>query len=361
MYGFIALPLYDDRPFSGDKKHHPMQIVYSVEEAFRTVSGGCVATIGNFDGVHQGHQQLIRSVVRQSEEMSLPAVVITFTPHPEQFFSPQTAPALIMQENAKLELFAALGVDVALILPFTAGLAGLSPEDFVNRVLVEGLHVCHLFVGHDYAFGKGRKGNSSLLSNLGRECGFSFTQLMPVFSLGEVISSTRIRSCMQKGMVDEARVLLGRPFFMQGTVTHGKKRGGASIGFPTANLATQAEFLAPASGVYATKVCIVPELPLPVSTKTIVPSSGNGKEYYGVTNVGTSPTFGDVDLRVETHILDFHGEIYDTPIRLWFVEHLRGERKFTSVQELSGQIALDIAQARTIFSRLQGSGSKPPA
>ena len=338
-----------------------MQIVYSVEEAFRTVSGGCVATIGNFDGVHHGHQQLIKAVVRQSSEMSLPSVVVTFSPHPEQFFSPDTAPALIMQEGAKLELFAALGVDVALILPFTADLAELVPEDFVRNILADGLHVRHLFVGHDYAFGKGRKGNSALLSELGGQYDFNFTQLMPVFAKGEVISSTRIRSCLQKGMVDEARMLLGRPFFMPGTVMHGRKRGGSAIGFPTANLCIPEKTLAPANGVYATKVCVMPELPLPVATKGIVPTSPTGKEYFGVTNIGTSPTFGDVGLRVETHILDFEGDIYDTPIRLWFIEYLRGEQKFASVQELSQQISRDIANARRFFSRLQGSGPKATA
>ena len=319
-----------------------MKLIDSLAKASELVGTGSVATIGNFDGVHQGHQQLIGNMVARAKEEGLPSVVVTFSPHPERFFSASTAPPLVMPESSKFHAIAALGVDYILVLSFTHELASLSPADFVRSVLCKGLAVRHLFVGHDYAFGKGRQGNAAMLTELGKAAGFSLTQLPPVYLQGDIVSSTRIRGLVLEGRMGMAASLLGRPFFLEGVVGHGKNRGGKSLGFPTANLACIEGLLLPKEGVYAVRVMLKDKVaPLPLKP--------TGTALSGMTNVGVNPTFGDVPLGIETHLLDFRQDIYHTGMRVWFMARMRDEKAFSSLEALTDQLGQDAQNARSLL------------
>lgn len=323
-----------------------MRFTPSLQDAAKLVTGGCVATIGNFDGVHLGHQALIKKIVDQKKQAGLPAILITFTPHPIFLFKPDMAPRMLMTDENKLNLIKSLGVDACIVLPFTHKLANLSPEEFVKEILVDSLAVQHLYVGHDYAFGKGRQGNAKLLAELGKKYAFSVEQIKAVDAMEGVVSSTRIRSRINEGRVEKAGKLLGRPYFIDGQVGHGKNRGGTQLGYPTANMTVPDNLIIPKPGVYATR--------LEIRQKTKKP----GKEIFsplasslcGVTNVGYNPTFGDVPLSIETHILDFNQDLYDASLRLWFMHRLRDEQKFSSVQELKNQISKDTEKTRELLS-----------
>ena len=238
-------------------------------------------------------------------------------------------PAITLLEH-KLECIEASGVQVCVVLPFTRELAAREPEAFVREILVEGLYLKHLVIGYDYAFGKGRRGNFELLSALGQKYGFGVERLDPVIINGAVVSSTRIRDMVQAGNVWDARPLLGRFHQVRGLVVHGQKRG-RQLGFPTANVGVRDE-LVPLSGVYAVWVEV------------------EGVVRPGVANIGKNPTFGDFELSVEAHILDFKGKIYDQPIRVHFVQRIRSEKKFSGPEELILRIREDIGLGRMILS-----------
>jgi riboflavin kinase/FMN adenylyltransferase len=295
--------------------------------------------------VHRGHQSLILRTIEKARADALPVVLITFEPHPLRILLGDNAPAQLMTLPHRLECFAAMGVDLALVMPFTPATAALSPEDFVRRILVERLNARMLVVGYDYAFGKNRRGDAELLARLGRAYGYTLEQIPPVSVLGDIVSSTRIRDALQRGDAESAGELLGRSHSVEGVVEHGMNRGGRLLGFPTANLRLRDPLLLPKTGVYAVMAEINPSrrrLPgmHPAPCRTCLP---------GVANVGKNPTFADEPVHVETHLLDFQGDIYGASFRTHFVRRLRDEMKFAGAAELIEQIRRDCAEARDVL------------
>ena len=305
-------------------------VVKDINELRDRIHASC-ATIGNFDGVHLGHQKLIARVRDRARILKISSVVITFDPHPLRVLVDKKTPPFITLTEQKLELISKLEVDYVLCIKFTKDLAALKPEEFVQKYLVNGLKLKELIIGYDYAFGKGRRGNFELLKKLGEKFGFAVEQLSPVMVDGAIVSSTRIRDMVQAGMVWEARKLLGRFYRVQGKVITGQKRGGPLLGFPTANICLKDE-LFHKTGVYAVWVEVL------------------GQVYPGVANIGYNPTFGNDYLSVEAHILNFKQNIYGQDIRVHFVQRLRSEKKFSGLDELKKQIKADIELGQKILS-----------
>jgi riboflavin kinase/FMN adenylyltransferase len=306
-------------------------IARTTNELASIVKQGACVTIGNFDGVHLGHQRLLARVRDKARQKGLASVVITFDPHPLRVILGQTPPFITLI-GQKLSLLEARGLDAVLCLEFTKDMAELSPDAFVAEYLVRGLNLKELIIGHDYAFGKNRAGNYEVLKRIGQEEGFSVERIEPVYRNGDVVSSTRIRRLIQSGRVDEARPLLGRCFQITGTVIEGQKRGGPILGIPTANLKLEDE-LFPKTGVYA----VWAEL--------------EGAVYPAVANVGHNPTFGQNALSVEVHIFDFKQAIYDRSLRVHMVKRLRSEKRFSGIEELLAQIHRDMAKARDVLAQ----------
>jgi riboflavin kinase/FMN adenylyltransferase len=293
-----------------------------------------VVTIGNFDGVHLGHREIFREVVRDARASGGTSVVFTFVPHPRKVLDPaRRAPRQINTDAEKERLIEASCIDVLICAPFTRETAALSAEQFVRDVLVGRLGTRHLVIGYDYAFGKDRQGNADYLRRQGEELGFTVQVLGPVSTDGVVYSSTRIREMILAGEVAEVVGLLGRHFNLEGKVVHGAKRG-KKLGFPTANLATEKELL-PRPGVYAVK------------------ARYRERMLDGVVNIGCNPTFGAENTSVEVHLLDFQGDLYGETLRVYFLARLRDEMRFPSPAELVRAITDDIERARTVLSTTQ--------
>jgi riboflavin kinase/FMN adenylyltransferase len=292
-----------------------------------------VLALGNFDGVHRGHRKILERVGRVASERGAVGVMMTFDPHPPRVVRPDKAPPLLMTLDQKLEAIEAAGIQGAAIVRFTAELSRWDPETFVRTVLVDWLHVVEVWVGANFLFGHDRAGNFTLLRTLGARYGFKAEKIDPVRYKDFVVSSTRIRRLVGEGRVDEAGALLGHQYFIDGTVIQGDRRGRA-IGFPTANLCTDNELLPP-YGVYATTVTL------------------GGVVRPSVTNVGVRPTV-DASGRptIEAHIFGFDQDLYGRSVRLGFVQRLRDERAFDSIDALRSQIAADCARARVLFDRL---------
>lgn len=292
-----------------------------------------VLALGNFDGVHRGHRKILDRVKRGAGERGATSVVMTFDPHPPRVVRPDKAPLLLMTTAQKLEAIGRAGIQGTAIVRFTTELSQWDPETFVRTVLVEWMRVGEVWVGANFLFGHDRSGNFSLLRTLGARYGFRAEKIDPVRYREFVVSSTRVRRLVAESRVDEAGALLGHQYYIDGAVVPGDARG-RTIGFPTANLATENELL-PADGVYAT-------------TATVA-----GLVHPSVTNIGVRPTVDDSGRRViETHILGIDRDLYDTRIRLGFVQRLRDERRFESLDALKAQIASDLARARVLFDRL---------
>lgn len=289
-----------------------------------------VVTIGNFDGVHLGHRAIFRRVVREARARGGTATVLTFVPHPLKVLAPQRAPRLINTYAEKERLIAASCIDVLICAPFDRTLAEMSAERFVAEILVGCIGVRHLVIGYDYAFGRGREGNVEMLRAAGDRHGFTVEVLEPIAHAGVVYSSTRVRHMLEQGEVRSAVGLLGRHFTLEGVVEHGAGRG-QKLGFPTANLRTEKEIL-PRPGVYAVKV-------------------RHGDTIRdGVLNIGSNPTFDGQGLSVEVHLLGFSGDLYGQDLRLYFIERLRDEQRFPSVEALRRAIAGDVEQARSLLA-----------
>jgi riboflavin kinase/FMN adenylyltransferase len=301
-----------------------------IKEPFKNA----VLTIGNFDGVHIGHQALFQSVIEKADAIGGTAVAVTFEPHPMRVLKKQGYPPIITLYEQKAELIAMIGMDVLICIPFTTEFASLSARRFVKQILVELIGMKAIIVGQDYTFGKNREGNIDQLQKFGHEYGFEVIISRWIQGTGseeERISSTGIRELVMEGKVDQVRRMLGRYYQIRGTVATGRNRGGKLLGFPTANIHLQGE-LCPKSGIYAVTV----EL--------------EGKLLNGVANIGYSPTFNDHIFTVEVHILDFNLNIYNQKLRVNFIQRLRDEIRFSNVSELSAQIKRDIEIARKILA-----------
>lgn len=289
---------------------------------------GCVATIGNFDGVHLGHQAVLAALQARAGQHGLPSLLITFEPQPLEYFMPEKAPARLTRPREKLELLRELGVDRVLLLRFDQDLAMMEAHDFVRKILVEGLGIKHLYVGDDFRFGKGRAGDFALLQAQGEQHGFAVENLATVSDACGRISSTRIREALAEGDLKTAECCLGRGYRMSGKVEHGHKKG-RSIGFPTLNVGT-ARLRSPVHGVFAVFVEGLEEQPLP-----------------GVASIGNRPVVeGDDRFLLEVHLFDFDRMVYGAQVSVHFIEYLREERNFDSFEALREQILWDADQAR---------------
>lgn len=304
-----------------------MEIVpLGASETLRSASP--VVAIGNFDGVHLGHQALVRAAVADARACGGAAVVLTFDPHPVRVLAPERAPRTLFTLGQRAEILAALGVDAVAVLGFDASVAALPPEQFARDVLVGKLGARVVVVGERFRFGRARAGDAAHLASLGGELGFRVHTVPAVVLDGLPVSSSRIRKALARGDVDDAARLLGRVFFIDGRVVRGDGRG-RSLGVPTANLEVQGETL-PAAGVYAGRAR----------------AGTPGADWPCVVNLGERPTFGGGTATVEAHLLGFLGDLYGAELRLSFVRRLRDERRFAGEQELVAQIRRDIEAAR---------------
>ena len=289
-------------------------------------------TIGSFDGVHLGHQQIIADLTAGAQQAGVPAVVLTFYPHPVAILKGRNFPYYLNSPDEKAELFQKMGVDAVITHPFNRKVANTPAREFIQN-LQPHFAIRHIQVGYDFAMGKNRDGDFDSLIKIGKEVGFSVRQTPAIEDAGDIVSSSRIRFLLGVGQVEEAATLLGRNYKIQGLVEVGDQRG-RTIGFPTANLAVWADRIIPTAGVYACRIEI------------------RGKTLGAVTNIGVRPTFESepVPPRVEAHILDFEDEIYGETVQLEFIDRLRAERRFPSVDDLVEQIKSDAQTARNVLA-----------
>jgi riboflavin kinase/FMN adenylyltransferase len=309
-----------------------MQIYRHIED--REVSlGDPILTMGNFDGVHLGHQALLSRIVKEARERKGSSTVLTFEPHPLKILAPNRAPRLILAHKDKMRLLQSLGIDVVIIQTFNSAFANLEAEDFVRRYLVDRIKVRKIWVGKDLRFGKARKGRVEDLIRWGKETGFEVGIIEPIQVEGERISSSRIRGLLLKGEVHEAERFLGRYHFISGRVVRGHQRG-RQLGFPTANIMSQTEVL-PADGIYATLL------------------ESDGRRWPSVSNIGINPTFGSGPRTIESYLFEFSGDLYGQTVRLFFVKRIREEKKFSSAEVLVEQMKKDVASAQEILSQLR--------
>jgi riboflavin kinase/FMN adenylyltransferase len=288
--------------------------------------------IGVFDGVHLGHQAILKAAIQQARRLRGTAAALTFDGPPERLLAPDYSPPLLASQGEKLERLAALGMDEAYVVRFTRSFAAQAAEDFVRRSLSDRLKAKAVLVGPDFVFGRQARGDFALLKSLGAELGFEARAVRPVMLGGRPVSSTRIRSAVQDGRMAEAARLLGRPWSLRGRVIHGRRLG-RGLGFPTANLASTQEVL-PMPGVWAGKVRVRGSRP--------------GAWARFAANLGTRPTFAGKRLSVELHLLGFRGSLYGQELEAEFMSYLRPEKRFSSPQALAAQIKEDVAKARKI-------------
>jgi riboflavin kinase/FMN adenylyltransferase len=296
---------------------------------------GSVLAIGNFDGIHLGHQAILRAAAQRAARTKDVATALTFDPSPRKILRPESAPLRVSTNAQRMDWFGTVGLEAAVVLPFTLDLARLSPEEFVQQILVRGLRVRAVLVGENFRFGHKQAGDVTLLRELGARHGFVVEIISPVALDGEIVSSTAIRREIAAGNVTHAARLLGRPFALTGEIVSGTGTG-RRFTFPTLNLKPEQELL-PARGVYVTRTLL----------------EGETRSRRSVTNVGMRPTFNGASLSVETHLLDFSGEVTAKRMEVRFWKRLREEKKFAGPEELRAQIARDIAAARRFFTRLR--------
>lgn len=294
-----------------------------------------VVTIGNFDGVHIGHQEVFSKVVERAKKALVDSVAVTFRPHPNFILRPSIEPFLLTTYEEKIDLIQTAGIDYIIEEPFSREFSNISPEDFIDRYLIAGLGVRSLILGHDFAFGKERSGSLDVMRGLAKDRGLELEVVPPLKLENEVVSSSLIRKALSEGKIEFVNRLLGREMSLRGFVWRGEGRG-TGIGIPTANLLIE-ERKYPALGVYFTKVL------------------WNGREFPSITNVGINPTFASPDkvapLKVETHIFDFHERIYGDDITVKFYKFHRNEKKFASAAALVEQIKKDLVLAREFHRR----------
>lgn len=289
-----------------------------------------VVTLGNFDGLHLGHQELIKMVIKRARETGAVSLVVTFRPHPLKILAPEKCPPLISIYEEKIGLFEKLGIDVLVKIPFTMDFSAMAPEDFVKDVLCGLLGAKEIFVGYNYRFGRGRQGNVQTLKKLGEKFGFVVREVQQISLAGEVISSSKIRHLLRDGEVEHASKLLGRTYAVTGLVVKGDGRG-RGLGFPTANIVPKHAII-PANGVYAARLYVRDRL------------------YDGIANIGLRPTFQEKSLTIEVHVFDFDEDIYHEEVSLYFVKKIREEKKFRNADALITQINADIKTAKDILA-----------
>lgn len=306
-----------------------MQLIrgtHNINSTENTVDNkGCVLTIGNFDGVHLGHQQVIKALVEKAKRLNCIATVLVFEPQPQELFSPDSAPARLTRLRDKYVLLERLGVERLICVNFNRKFAELTAKDFVEQLLVEQLNVKYLIIGDDFHFGKNRQGNFKTLCQAGDKFSFGISDTASYKVQACRISSTEIRKALENNNLDEAKQMLGRPYSIIGRVFHGDKRG-RELGFPTANVLLKRR-VSPVSGVYAVKVNTI------------------DGAYFGVANIGSRPTFSGVRQQLEVHIFNFEQNIYGQSIEVVLLHKLREEQRFSSLEELKQQISKDSAQA----------------
>ena len=291
-----------------------------------------VLTIGNFDGVHVGHREILRRVVERARQTASIAAVVTFDPHPLKVLRPAEAPGLLSTMTQRLQEMEKLEIEAALVLRFDPELAKLSPEEFVRTILVETLRMTTVFVGENFRFGHKQAGDVNVLRELGRKYDYRVEIVEPVVMAGEIVSSTAVRVAVSEGHMGTAARLLGRPYALSGAIRSGTGTG-ARLVFPTLNLVPEQDIL-PARGVYATETFV------------------EGRGYRSATNVGVRPTFDGKTLAIESHLFDFSQPLTAGPMQVWFWKQLRGEQKFTGPEELRGQIERDLERTKVFFRHL---------
>lgn len=291
-----------------------------------------ILTIGNFDGVHIGHQKIFKTVAEKAKALNGTAVAITFDPHPVRVVAPERGLRMLTTLEEKAKSIKHHGIEVVLCINFNRELANMEARDFVKDVIVDKLMAMEVIVGHDYTFGKAKKGTTAFLRRSGKKYGFRVRVIRNVRLLGDVVSSSRIRNLITRGKVSDVSLLLGRPYMIKGTVVKGADRGTRLLHIPTANITTPNE-LVPKEGVYAIKVAV------------------GRRMLDGVANIGKNPTFGENLISYEVHILGFSGDILGKDIKLYFIERIRNEKTFPDIETLHDSIIKDIETAREILKK----------
>ncbi|KGJ88267.1 bifunctional riboflavin kinase/FAD synthetase [Thalassotalea sp. ND16A] len=308
-----------------------MQLVRGVHN-IRDAHNGCVLTIGNFDGVHLGHQRVVTALVAKAKKLNLIPAVMVFEPQPQELFNPQMAPARLSRLRDKYTLLKKLGVQRLICVNFTHEFASQTAQQFIEKLLVAQLGVKHLIIGDDFRFGKNRLGNFAMLKSAGSKFGFEVTDTASYKMLDCRISSTEIRKALQQNELHEAEQMLGRKYSIIGRVVHGDKQG-RNLGFPTANVLLK-RCVSPVAGVY------------------VVSINALGRQFYGVANIGSRPTVNGIRQQLEVHIFDFNNNLYGQPIEVALLKKLRAEQRFASLDELTAQITKDSEQARAFVQAL---------
>jgi riboflavin kinase/FMN adenylyltransferase len=303
-----------------------MKIIWGIENFIKPETPVYIG-LGNFDGVHLGHKELFTQLITRAQENNGQSVGLIFEPHPSRILNPSRAPRLLLTVEGKAEILSSLGLDVLIYTPFSKELSRCLPEEFVESFIINKLMAKEVFVGFNYSFGHKGVGTPGLLSELGEKYNFKVTVIPPVKVNGEVVSSTLIRKALDAGDIKKAYSMLGYYPFIEGQVVQGEKRG-AAIGFPTANLQVSPAVNIPSSGVYVARAVV------------------NGMSYKAAVNIGKKPTFhDDFPVSIEAHLINFDQQIYGEKLKLHFLDRIRGEKKFSGIEELKEQIKKDREKA----------------
>lgn len=311
-----------------------MQLIRGIQN-IQSTDHGCVLTIGNFDGVHLGHQRVLKALVETANKLNTVATVMVFEPQPQELFAKENSPARLTRLRDKYSLLKSLGVQRLICVNFNEEFAAQSAEHFVEHLLVARLGVKHLIIGDDFRFGKNRTGNFQMLNAYGKQHSFSVTDTASYKVSSCRISSTEIRSALEKDELEKSESMLGRPYAISGRVIHGDKNG-RKFGFPTANVLLK-RLVSPVAGVYAVKVVI---------------GSNNSVHHYGVANIGCRPTLNGIRQQLEVHIFDFNQNLYGERIEVIMLNKIRAEKRFESIDALVKQINKDSERARLFTQKL---------
>lgn len=303
-----------------------MQIIHRIED-FPALTKSTVTAIGNFDGIHLGHKKILQFLASEAEKHKLPSLVLTFSPHPERYFGKNPV-KMIHTMDQRLKEIEKNNITMTFILPFSEDIASLSSHDFIQKIMIDTLHAKEIIVGDNFRFGKNRTGNVHILKKLSSLCGFNFFSIPPEKEHGRIVSSSLIRTYLLKGEIEKANALLGHPYEIEGTVIKGHSRG-KNLGFPTANISSINEINP--HGIFFSYVYF------------------QGQKRPSLTNIGTSPTFGSSETQIESHIIDFTGNLYGQTQKIQLLKKFRDEIKFNTPEQLVEQLKKDLAAAKSFF------------